>query len=95
MNEFGIFLIFDEIMIGFGCMGFMFVCEGVDVVLDIIILLKVFMGGMLFLLVVIFNEWVSDVFINDCFDSVLMYGFMFMGYVLGCVVVYVFFDFFE
>lgn len=49
----GILLIVDEIVIGFGCIGKLFVCEYVGIIVDILCLGKVLIGGIMIFFVVI------------------------------------------
>lgn len=82
----GILLIVDEIVIGFGCIGKLFVCEYVGIVLDILCFGKVLIGGIMIFLVMFMICQVVEIISNGevgCF----MYGLMFMGNLLVCVVV--------
>lgn len=78
---YGILLIFDEIMMGFGCMGVLFCVEWVGVLLDLILFVKgvsflyMFFGG------VLVCEGVVCYFDMEFFDV----GYMYVGYVLVVV----------
>lgn len=50
-DKYGIFFIFDEVMIGFGCMGSKFVCEYWELKFDILVFGKGLVVGYVFLLV--------------------------------------------
>lgn len=82
----GILLIVDEIVIGFGCIGKLFVCEYVEIVLDILCFGKVLIGGIMIFFVIFIMCEVVEIISNGeagCF----MYGLIFMGNLLVCVVV--------
>lgn len=55
-NIYDVLLICDEIVIGFGWMGKLFVCEYVGILLDIMCLGKVIMGGYMMLVVILCIE---------------------------------------
>lgn len=67
---------------GFGCIGKMFVVEYVGVISDILVLVKVFFGGMLLGVIVVswelYEKWL-----------IVGYGFIFGGNLVLCVVVLV------
>lgn len=84
-DEFGVLLIFDEVQIGMGCIGKMFVCEYENVQLDILCLVKVFGGGVMLIGVMVVMEEVFLVF----FDNLFLYIIIFGGNLLVCVVVLV------
>lgn len=83
-----VLLIFDEIVIGFGCIGVLFVVDYVGVSLDIMCVGKVFIGGYFSLVVIL---CIVDVvyIISVGVVGVLMYGFIFMVNLLVCVVLVV------
>lgn len=90
----GVFLIVDEIVIGFGCIGMLFVCEQVGVMLDLLCLFKGFIGGFLLLVVVLIIQVLYDVFLDDLCECVFLYLYSYMGNLLVCVVVLVMLDIF-
>lgn len=80
-EECGMLLIFDEVQMGVGCIGMMFVCQCDGVMFDILMLLKMFGVGLLFVVMVMF------VVIEEC---VYVFGYLFyMMYVFDLLLVVV------
>lgn len=94
-DKYGVLLIFDEIMTGFGRLGSMFACEAAGVVPDIITLSKALTGGTMPLSAAISNERVSSAFITDNPEDALMHGPTYMGHALGCAAANASLDLFE
>ncbi|MBX7208327.1 MAG: adenosylmethionine--8-amino-7-oxononanoate transaminase [Verrucomicrobiaceae bacterium] len=76
------FLIFDEVMTGFGRTGKMFACEHEGVVPDFIALAKGLTGGYLPLAATLTTERVFDGFLGD--GNTFYYGHSYCGSQLGC-----------
>lgn len=62
----------DEVVMGFGCIGRMFVMDDWVVVLDVFILLKVLMNGVMG--VVVFLVGLCIVFVFVCGGWIFVYG---------------------
>lgn len=93
-DVYGVFMIVDEIVIGFGCIGILFVCEQVGVMLDLMCLFKGLIGGFLLLVVVLVMQVLYDVFFDDLCECVFLYLYSYIGNLLVCVVVLVMLDIF-
>lgn len=94
-KKYGVFCIVDEVMMGFGWIGCMFVCDYLMEQLDIMCLLKGLIGGILFFVVMFCMEEVFEVFWLDDKYKIFFYGYFYMANLVGCVVVLVSFDFLE
>lgn len=77
-DRYGIFLIFDEIQVGFGKTGKLFACENWDVVPDFLCLAKGFSGGYLPMGAVITKPDIANEFRRK--DKDLRHGFTFSGH---------------
>lgn len=83
-------MIVDEIVIGFGYMGYFFVCMFEDVIFDIFCLGKVLMGGYLLIVVMFFMEKLYFLFFGFLeVMKIFYYGYFYVGNLFGCVVVLV------
>lgn len=106
-DEFGLVLIFDEIMTGFGRLGrqsttnnkadqdSLFVCGQTGVIPDIITLSKALTGGTLPLAATISRTHIFEAFLSDDEGSALMHGPTFMGNALACAAANASLDLFE
>lgn len=94
-DRYGILLILDEIMTGFGRTGSMFACQQSDVVPDIITLSKALTAGTLPLAATIARAYVFDAFLADDPDAALMHGPTQMGNALACAAANASLDLFE
>lgn len=93
-DEFGVYLIVDEIVVGCGCIGIFFVCEQVGVWFDFMCLLKGISGGYLLLLLVFMCDDVFVVFYDDDMMCGFLYLYLYIGNLFVCCVVVVMFDLF-
>lgn len=82
-------------MIGFGCIGMMFVFNQLKEQFDIMVMLKGFIGGIFFFLIISCSVKIFDVFWLDDKMKVFFYGYLYMVNFVGCVVVLVSFDLME
>jgi adenosylmethionine---8-amino-7-oxononanoate aminotransferase len=80
-----VFLIFDEVMTGFGRTGKMFACQHENVVPDFIALAKGLTGGYLPLAATLTTERVFEAFLGGA-NRTLYYGHSYTGNQLGCAV---------
>lgn len=79
-----IFLIFDEVMTGFGRTGSLFASERAQVAPDILCLSKGLTGGFLPLSVTLCTETLYDGFRGPSFDQALAHGHSYTANPLGC-----------
>ena len=94
-DKHGVLLIFDEIFVGLGRTGDLFVCEGAGVVPDIICLSKALTGGTLPLSAAIASRRVFEAFWSDDPGAALMHGPTYMGNPLACAAAGASLDLFE
>lgn len=81
----GVFLIFDEVMTGFGRTGKMFACEHEGVLPDFIALAKGLTGGTMPLAATLTTGKVFSAFLGDSADArTLFYGHSYCGNPLAC-----------
>ncbi len=83
-DEFGLLLIADEVMTGFGRTGPMFACEHGPVEPDIVCLSKGLTCGYLPLAVTVASEAVYDAFLSDDRRKTFFHGHSFTANPLGC-----------
>ena len=82
----GVFLIFDEVMTGFGRTGRMFACQHEDVIPDFLVLAKGLTGGYLPLAATLTTEVIYEGFLGDFSElNAFFYGHSYSGNPLGCV----------
>jgi len=83
-KSYGILVIFDEIMTGFGRTGSLFACQKADVTPDLICLSKGLTGGFLPLSVTVAGESIYKAFLGDTFDKAFAHSHSFTANPLGC-----------
>lgn len=83
------FFIDDEVIIGFGCIGKFFGVDMYGFKFDMMSLVKGLLLVYIFISVVLFMEDIYSVIeeVGNEF-GVFGYGFIYMGYLVGCVVVF-------
>ncbi len=84
-DTYGILLIADEVMTGFGRTGTMFACQKEGVVPDFVALAKGLTGGYLPLAATLTTERIYEAFLGGP-DHTLYYGHSYCGNQLGCAV---------
>lgn len=84
LQSYGILVIFDEIMTGFGRTGEMFACIKADVIPDLICLSKGITGGFLPLSVVVAREEIYNAFLDPKFDKAFAHSHSYTGNPLAC-----------
>lgn len=94
-DKHGVLLIFDEIFVGLGRTGDLFVCEGAGVVPDVVCLSKALTGGTLPLSAAIASRKVFEAFWSDDAGAALMHGPTYMGNPLACAAAGASLDLFE
>jgi len=80
----GIFLIADEIAVGFGRTGTMFACEQAGIVPDLMCLSKGLTGGSLPLAAVLATQRIYDGFLDDSRERAFLHSHSYTGNPLGC-----------
>ena len=80
----GIFVIFDEVMTGFGRTGSLFALEQVDVVPDVLCLSKGLTGGFLPLALTVTTDSIYDAFWGDTMDRAFTHGHSYTANPLAC-----------
>jgi adenosylmethionine-8-amino-7-oxononanoate aminotransferase len=94
-DRFGVLLIADEVLTGFGRTGRMFACEHGPVTPDIICLSKALTAGYLPLAVTAVTDAVYDAFLSDDHSKTFFHGHSFTANPLACAVAIASFDLFE
>lgn len=94
-DEFGLLLIADEVMTGFGRTGRMFACEHGPVEPDLICLSKGLTAGYLPLAVTVASDEVYEAFLSDDRRKTFFHGHSFTANPLGCAVALAGLDIFE
>ncbi|TZF90028.1 adenosylmethionine--8-amino-7-oxononanoate transaminase [Cognatilysobacter lacus] len=80
----GIFLIADEIAVGFGRTGTMFACEQAGIAPDLMCLSKGLTGGALPLAAVLATQAIYDGFLDDSRERAFLHSHSYTGNPLGC-----------
>lgn len=94
-NRFGLPLIFDEIMTGFGRLGTMWASEKAGVTPDIMTVSKALTGGTLPLAAAIASREIFEAFWSDDAGAALMHGPTYMGNPAACAAANASLDLFE
>src|SRR5687768_12225999 len=80
----GVFLIADEIAVGFGRTGTMFACEQAGIVPDLLCLSKGLTGGFLPLAAVLATQAIFDGFLDDSRERAFLHSHSYTGNPLAC-----------
>lgn len=80
----GVFLIADEIAVGFGRTGTMFACEQAGIAPDLLCLSKGLTGGFLPLAAVLATDAIYDGFLDDSRERAFLHSHSYTGNPLGC-----------
>ncbi|WP_223807216.1 adenosylmethionine--8-amino-7-oxononanoate transaminase [Montanilutibacter psychrotolerans] len=83
-DEHGVFLVFDEIAVGFGRTGTMFACEQAGVAPDLLCLSKGLTGGALPLAAVLATQAIYDGFLDDSREKAFLHSHSYTGNPLAC-----------
>jgi adenosylmethionine---8-amino-7-oxononanoate aminotransferase len=94
-QAFGVIVIFDEVMTGFGRTGTLFALEQADVVPDLVCLSKGLTAGYMPMAVTVAREEIFEAFLGDSFDRALPHGHSFTANPLACAVACASLDLFE
>lgn len=84
LREWGVLLIFDEVMTGFGRLGTKFACDRVGICPDIICLSKGITGGFLPFSATVCTEAIYEAFYSEDLSKTLYHGHSYAGNPLGC-----------
>lgn len=84
VRSYGILIIYDEVMTGFGRTGADFACQKAQTTPDIICLAKGLTGGFLPLAVTACQEKIYQAFLGDSVGQAFMHGHSYTGNPLGC-----------
>ena len=93
-DRFGVLMIADEVLTGFGRTGRMFACEHGPVTPDVICLSKALTAGYLPLAVTAVTDAVYDAFLSDDHSKTFFHGHSFTANPLACAVAIASFDLF-
>ncbi len=91
----GIFLVADEIAVGFGRTGAMFACEQAGVQPDLLCLSKGLTGGFLPLAAVLATQAIYDGFLDDSRERAFLHSHSYTGNPLACAAALASLDIFE
>ncbi|KGM50832.1 adenosylmethionine-8-amino-7-oxononanoate aminotransferase [Lysobacter concretionis Ko07 = DSM 16239] len=91
----GIFLIADEIAVGFGRTGTMFACEQAGIAPDLMCLSKGLTGGTMPLAAVLATQELYDGFLDDSRERAFLHSHSYTGNPLGCAAALATLDIFE
>ena len=83
-RQYGILIIFDEVMTGFGRLGKMFAYEHLTVRPDMICLAKGITGGFLPMAVTVCNDQIYEAFLSDSITKAFVHGHSYTANPLGC-----------
>ena len=91
----GIFMIADEIAVGFGRTGTMFACEQAGIAPDLLCLSKGLTGGALPLAAVLATQRIFDGFLDDSRERAFLHSHSYTGNPLGCAAALASLDIFD
>ncbi|GAB2501672.1 adenosylmethionine--8-amino-7-oxononanoate transaminase [Lysobacter humi (ex Lee et al. 2017)] len=91
----GVFLIADEIAVGFGRTGTMFACEQAGIAPDLLCLSKGLTGGAMPLAAVLATQAIFDGFLDDSRERAFLHSHSYTGNPLACAVALASLDIFE
>ncbi|OHE85260.1 MAG: adenosylmethionine--8-amino-7-oxononanoate transaminase [Lysobacterales bacterium RIFOXYD1_FULL_69_11] len=94
-NAHGVFLIADEIAVGFGRTGTMFACEQAGIAPDLMCLSKGLTGGSLPLAAVLATQALYDGFLDDSRERAFLHSHSYTGNPLACAAALATLDIFE
>ena len=94
-DQFGVLLIADEVLTGFGRTGRMFVCEHAGVTPDMICLSKALTAGYLPLAATVVTSAIYDAFLSSDHSNTFFHGHSFTANPLACAVALASLDLFE
>ena len=83
-REYNVYLIFDEVMTGFGRTGKLFAMDRLGVTPDFVCLSKGLTGGMLPLAVTLVREEIYRAFFSECKSRMFFHGHSFTGNPISC-----------
>jgi len=83
-DQYGVFLIADEIAVGFGRTGSMFACEQAGIQPDLLCLSKGLSGGVLPLSAVLATQAIYDGFLDDSRERAFLHSHSYTGNPLAC-----------
>lgn len=84
VREYGVLIIFDEVMTGFGRTGTYFALDQLEIVPDFICVSKGITGGFMPLALTITTEKIYDAFLGDSIDKAFPHGHSYTANPLGC-----------
>jgi adenosylmethionine-8-amino-7-oxononanoate aminotransferase len=84
VRSYGVLIIYDEVMTGFGRTGEIFACKKASTTPDIICLAKGISGGFLPMAATICHQEIYENFLGDTFARALAHGHSFTANPLGC-----------
>ncbi|HZL99993.1 MAG TPA: adenosylmethionine--8-amino-7-oxononanoate transaminase [Planctomycetota bacterium] len=85
-DEFGVPLIADEVMTGFGRTGTLFACSQAGITPDLLCLAKGLTGGLLPLAATLASERLYQTFLSEDRGRMFFHGHSFTGHPIGCAV---------
>ncbi|MGF1509895.1 MAG: adenosylmethionine--8-amino-7-oxononanoate transaminase [Myxococcota bacterium] len=94
-TEHDVLLLFDEIAVAFGRLGYMFAADAAGVVPDIITLSKALTGGTLPLAATVARTPIFEAFLSDRAEDALMHGPTYMANAMGCAAAHGSLDLFD
>lgn len=84
VRAYGMLVLFDEVMTGFGRTGALFACETIGTVPDVICLSKGLTGGFLPMAATVCSERIYEAFLDAAFEKAFAHGHSYTANPLGC-----------